>query len=217
MKSLLVIGMGHFGTLLAEKLLTHGNDVMIIDKNEQVIEQLAPHFTNAQIGDCTNADVLKSLEVENFDACFVTIDENFQASLEITSLLKELGAKCVVSKANRDIQAKFLLKNGADSVVYPEKDIADKLATKYSANNIFDYIQLTADYSIFELPVLRDWVGKSIESINVRRNYNIIILAIKVENAVMPMPSPAYVFNAKDHIIVMGEKNIVLKLVNNIK
>lgn len=106
---------------------------MIVDKDENIINELAPRFTGAMIGDCTKEGVLRSLGVNNFDICFVTISDNFQSSLEITSLLKELGAKYVVSKANRDLQAKFLLRNGADEVVYPERDIAEKLAIRHNA------------------------------------------------------------------------------------
>lgn len=216
MKSILVAGMGHFGTYLAKKLLELGNDVMIIDKDEDRIAQLAPHFTNAQIGDCTNVDVLRSLEVDGFDVCFVTIDENFQASLEVTSLLKEQGAKYVVSKASRETQAKFLLRNGADSVVYPEKDLAEKLAIRYGAKNIFDYIQLTPEYSIFEIPIMPDWAGKSIESLNVRRRYQVNILAIKNSKGMQPAPGPEYVFSEGDHIMVMGETNLVLRLADKL-
>lgn len=170
MKSVLVIGMGRVGRHLSAKMMELGNDVMIVDKDEKIIETLAPNFTDANIGDCTNEDVLRSLGVSDFDICFVTIGENFQASLEVTSLLKELGAKRVVSKASRDIQAKFLLRNGADDVFYPEREIAEKLAICYNEENIFKYVELTHDYGIFEIPVLRTWIGKSIQEINVRKS-----------------------------------------------
>ena len=130
-------------------MLELGNEVMIVDKQESIITELAPRFTNAYIGDCTNESVLKELGVNHFDICFVTIGDNFQSSLEITSLLKELGARFVVSKASRDIQAKFLIKNGADEVVYPDRDMAEKLAIKHNAKNIFDYVEITDDYGIF--------------------------------------------------------------------
>lgn len=216
MKSFLVIGMGRFGKYLAMKLLDLKHDVMIVDKNEKTIEELAPIFTNAQIGDCTNPNVLQSIGVEGFNICFVALDEDFQSSLEITSLLKELGAKKVISKASRDMQAKFLIKNGADEVVYPERDIAEKLAIKHSASNVFDYIQLTPQYSIFETPILEDWSGKSIKSLNIRRKYQINILAIKNENKIMPLPSPDYIFENKDHIIIMGKQSDVFKLTSRI-
>lgn len=217
MKSMLVIGMGRFGQYLAKKLLDLGNDVMIIDRDESLVEQLAPEFTNAQIGDCTNASVLKAIGAENFDVCFVAIDENFQASLEISSLLSEMGAKCVVSKASRDMQAKFLLKNGANEVVYPERDMAEKLAIKYSSNNVFDYIELSNDVAIFEISIADGWVGKTIESLAVRRKYNLNILAIRVPGTEeIIIPSPDYVFNQNEHIIVLGKNDTILKFANKV-
>ena len=132
------------------------------------LEGLLPYVTNAKIGDCTNVEVLKSLGVRNFDICFVCIGTNFQSSLEITSLVKELGAKRVISKANRDIHAKFLLRNGADEVIYPDRDLAERLAIKYSANHIFDYIELTEEFSIYEIPPVPSWIGKSLKQIDVR-------------------------------------------------
>lgn len=214
MKNILVVGMGRFGRRLAEKLAELKNDVMIVDSNPEIISELAPNFTNAQICDCTNPKVVKALGVEAFDICFVTIGENFQSSLEITSLLKENGAKRVISKANRDIQAKFLLKNGADEVVYPEREMAEKLAIRCSAGNIFDYIQLTPEYSIYELPVREDWIGKTIGAVNVRRKYHINIIAIKTDVKDVIIPDAEYVFESDDHIIVLAHQDDIKKIRN---
>lgn len=216
MKSVLIIGMGNFGKNLAFKMQELKNDVMVIDQNEAIIEEISHTVTDAHIGDCTNEAVLRSLGVSNFDICFVTIGDNFQSSLEITSILKELGAKYVVSKANRDIQAKFLLKNGADEVVYPDRDIAEKLAIRCSAKNVFDYIDLTPEYSIFEIPIPETWIGSSIQEINVRRKYHISILTIKKCDDIMPMPKADYVFKEEDHIVVIGKPTDVIKLAAHI-
>ncbi len=213
MKSVLVIGMGRLGRRLAEKLQDLNNDVMIVDTDQKIINELAPKFTDAYIGDCTNVNVLKNFGIEHFDICFVTIGDNFQSSLEITSLLKELGGKYIVSKASSDIQAKFLLRNGADEVVYPERDIADKLAIKHNAANIFDFIEISKEYAIFEIPVPSTWIGSSIQSLDVRKKHNINILAIKNENQVK-IPAGEYVFLEKDHIIVLGKQNDVVRLNN---
>lgn len=212
MKSILVIGMGRFGKHLATRMLQLKNDVMIVDKEEDIVNELAANFTDAYIGDCTKESVLKSLGINNFDICFVTIGENFQSSLEITSLLKDLGAKYVVSKAKRDIQEKFLLRNGADEVIYPERDMAEKLAIKHNAKNIFDYIELPKDYGIFEIPILEDWLGKSLGSIDVRNKYNVNIVTIKNGNNMCSVPGPNYEFKDDDHILVMGKKQDVFKL-----
>lgn len=212
MKSILVIGMGRFGRHLALKMMELKNDVMIVDKNQDIIDELAPQFTDAQIGDCTKESVLRSLGVNNFDICFVAIGENFQASLEITSLLKDLGAKYVVTKANRDIHAKFLLRNGADEVVYPEREMAEKVAIRHSAKNIFDYIELTHDFSVYEIAIPEVWVGKNIGVICVRTKYHVNILAIKNGENLMPLPGAEYVFNKDDRILVLGKAADVFRL-----
>ncbi|MDE6929618.1 MAG: TrkA family potassium uptake protein, partial [Lachnospiraceae bacterium] len=162
MKSILIIGMGRFGHHLCRNLAELGNQIMIVDEVEERLEPMLPYVVSAKIGDCTNEAVLESLGISNFDICFVCIGTNFQSSLEITSMVKEMGAKWVVSKASRDIHAKFLLRNGADEVIYPDRDLAEKMAVRYSANHVFDYIELTDEFSIYEIPPMSQWVGKSI-------------------------------------------------------
>ena len=211
-KSVLIIGMGRFGRHLALRMIDLGNDVMIIDKDSSIIDMLSSKCPDANIGDCTNENVLKALGVNAFDICFVTIGENFQSSLVITSLLKSLGAKCVVAKANQTIQADLLRKIGADEVIYPEKEIAEKVAIRYNSDNIFDFIPLTSEFSIYEVPVLKEWVGKTIIEVNVRKNYNISIVAIKSGNTLNPVPSPDYLFNRDDHIVVIGRASDVFKI-----
>ena len=142
MKSILLIGLGRFGRHIAIKLDELNHQVMAVDNNESRVEAVLPYVRNAQIGDATNEDFIRSLGVRNFDVCIVAIGDNFQSSLETTSLLKELGAKMVVSRAARDVHAKFLLRNGADEVVYPEKQLASWTAIRYSADHIFDYVEL---------------------------------------------------------------------------
>ncbi|MCH5163537.1 MAG: TrkA family potassium uptake protein [Clostridiales bacterium] len=212
MKSILIIGMGKFGKLLGSKLLELGNEVMIVDKDEEIINELAPMYTNSYIGNCTNDGVLRSLGVKNFDICFVAIGDDFQSSLEITSQLKELGAKYVISKAERDIQAKFLLRNGADEIIYPERDVAIKLATRCNAHNIFDFIELTSEVGIFEIAVPNKWVKHTLAELNIRKKYRLNVLAIKKGSAINPIPEPGYAFVPEDHIVVMGNPNDVIKI-----
>ncbi|MBP1926067.1 trk system potassium uptake protein TrkA [Sedimentibacter acidaminivorans] len=216
MKSILIIGIGAFGRHLTEKMVDLKNDVMIVDRNETIIDDMSTIVTDAHIGDCTKEEVLRSLGVSNFDICFVTIGDNFQSSLEITSLLKELGAKYVISKASRDIQAKFLLRNGADEVIYPDKDMAKKLAIRCSAENVFDFIEITPEYSIFEIPIMKSWIGSSLQGIDVRKKYHINILTIKNGNNIMAVPKADYIFKEKDIIIVLGKSNDVIRLANQI-
>lgn len=179
MKNILLIGAGRFGRHIAMQLSQLGHQVMAVDINEERINDVLPFVTNAQIGDSTNEEFLRTLGIGNFDVCFVTISSNFQNSLETTSLLKELGAKSVVSRAERNVQAKFLLRNGANNVVYPEKQMAKWAAIRYSADHIFDYIEIDDQHAIFEVQVPKEWIGKSVGELDVRRRFGINILGIK--------------------------------------
>ena len=212
MKSILIIGLGRFGQHLCKKMVELKNEVMVIDIEEAQVESVMSIVTNAQIGDCTNVEVLKSIGVRKFDICFVCIGTNFQSSLEITSLLKENGAKYVVSKATRDIQAKFLLRNGADEVIYPDRDIAEKVAVRYSANHVYDYIEVNDEYSIFEIPVAEEWVGKSIKEVNFRAKYKVSILGIKRGENTNLLPMADYEFDEKEHLMVIGQIEDVERL-----
>jgi len=212
MKSILIIGMGKFGHHLCRNMVRLGNEVMIVDTSQDVMDDLIPIVTSAKIGDCTNPEVLKSLGINNYDICFVCVGTNFQSSLEITSQLKEMGARYVVSKANRDIHAKFLLRNGADEVIYPDRDIAEKAAMKFSANHVFDYIEMTPEYSIFEIPTLPEWRGKSIMEVNFRAKYKISILGIKMGEETNLLPGADHIFTAEEHLMVIGHNEDVTRL-----
>lgn len=179
MKSVLLIGVGRFGKHIALKLNELHHQVMAIDKSEERVDEILPFVTNAQIGDSTNEEFLQSLGIGNYDVCIVAIGNDFQSSLETTAFLKEFGAKFVVSRAARDVHAKFLLRNGADDIVYPEKQLATWTAIRYTAEHIFDYIELNENYAIFEIPVPKGWIGKTIGRIDIRKKYNINIMALK--------------------------------------
>lgn len=216
MKSILIIGMGRFGTHLCMDLSKLDNEIMIVDREEEKLEDLLPYVTSAKIGDCTNEKVMKSLGVGNFDLCFVCIGSNFQSSLEITSLLKEFGASYVVSKANRDIHAKFLLRNGADEVIYPDRDIAEKVAVRFSANQVFDYVELGSGYSIYEIAPLQEWIGKSVREINVRAKYNINIIGIKGDSGISLTPGADYIFQNGEHLMIIGSQKDIAKIVKKL-
>ena len=217
MRSILLIGMGQFGQLLGDKLLRLGNEVMIVDRDENIINPLASKYTNAVITNCINPDNVKSLDVPSFDACVVTIADDFQSSLEITSILKDLGAKYVVSKANTDIQRKFLFRVGADEVIYPNRDLAEKLAVRLNAQNVYDYIELDETFSIFEIAVPDKWIGKTIREANPRAVYDLNILTIKKDNKIMPTPTPDTVFEQDDKMVVFGNTEKILAFTNNKK
>ena len=214
MKSILLIGLGRFGRHIAMKLDELHHHVMAVDKEDTRVDAVLPFVTNAQIGDATNEDFLSSLGVGNFDVCIVAIGDNFQNSLEVTSLLKELGAKMVVSRAARDVHAKFLLRNGADEIVYPERQLADWVAIRYSADHIFDYIELDEEHAIFEISIPGEWIGKTIGQLDIRKKYNVNIMALKT-NDIMNLKISSDTQLLKDStMLVLGEtKHFVLLIV----
>lgn len=209
MKSILLIGLGRFGRHIAIKLDELNHQVMAVDNNESRVEAVLPYVRNAQIGDATNEDFIRSLGVRNFDVCIVTIGDNFQSSLETTSLLKELGAKMVVSRAARDVHAKFLLRNGADEVVYPEKQLASWTAIRYSADHIFDYVELDEEHGIFEISIPDAWIGKTVGELDIRKKYNVNIMALRC-NGVLDMNIASETLLGDDQtMLVLGNiKNI---------
>ena len=211
MKSILLIGLGRFGKHIAIHLNQLGHQVMAVDNVEERVESVLPFVTNAQIGDSTNAAFLESLGIRNFDVCIVTIGNDFQSSLETTSLLKELGAKMVVSRAARDVQEKFLLRNGADEVVYPEKQLAKWTAIRYSADHILDYIELDSDHAMFEIPVPENWAGRSIGQLDIRRKFNINIIGVKKSGKLELSLSPEMVLAAGETMLVLGRNKDLQK------
>ena len=211
MKSVLLIGLGRFGSHIAEKLNELGHQVMAVDKNEKRVNAALPYVTNAQIGDATNEEFMESLGVNNFDICFVAIGDDFQSSLEATSLLKELGGKTVVSRAARDVHAKFLLRNGADEIVYPEKQLADWTAIRYTSDHILDYIELDDDHSIFELAAPEKWIGKTVVEADVRKKHGINIIGIKRGGKMNLNITPDTFFLQGDSVLVLGETRNIQK------
>ena len=204
MKSILLIGLGRFGRHIAQELNELGHQVMAIDSNEDRVNAVLSYVTNAQIGDSTSEYFLRSLGVGNFDVCIVTIGGSFQSSLETTSLLKELGAQLVVSRAERDVQAKFLLRNGADEVIYPEKQIANWAAIRYTADHIHDYIEVDDSHAIFEVEVPGGWIGKTIGELDIRKKYSISILAIKTDGKMNMAIGPDMELSSEDTLLVLG-------------
>ena len=204
MKNILLIGLGRFGRHIALQLNKLGHEVMAVDSNEERVNEILPIVTNAQIGDSTNTEFLKSLGIGNFDVCIVTIGGNFQNSLETTSLLKELGAKLVVSRAERDVQEKFLLRNGADEVIYPEKQVANWAAIRYTADHIRDYIEVDEAHAIFEVEVPKGWIGKTVGELDIRRKYSINIMATKENGKINMAVSPETVLTDNSTLLVLG-------------
>ena len=211
MKSILLIGINNFGTMIAKQLHDLGHQVLAVDWDEGRINAILPIVTDAQIGDSTNEAFLRSLGINNFDVCIVTIGSNFQSSLETTSLLKELGGRLVVSRADREVQAKFLLRNGADEVIMPEKQIAEWAAIRYASNHILDYIRLDNDHAIYEVSVPNEWIGKSIGQIDIRKRYEINIMAVKQNGRMNLSVTPELILDGSMTMLVLGERKAMHK------
>ncbi len=211
MKSFLLIGLGRFGKRMALVFNELGQEVMAVDRDEQRVDEALSLVTDARIGDSTNENFLRNLGVNNYDMCIVAIGDDFQSSLETTSLLKDLGAKRVISRASRDVHEKLLLQNGADEVIYPEKQLAKWAAIRYSSNNLLDYIELDADHAVFEVPVPPEWIGRSVENIDIRKRYDINVMAVRDGSDMNMAVRPDTVLLAGQSLLVLGEDANVQK------
>ena len=211
MKSILLIGLGRFGREIALQLNELGHSVMAVDRSEERVNAVLPLVTGAQIGDSTNPDFLEGLGINNYDVCIVAIGDNFQGSLETASLLKEMGGRLVVARAECDSQVKFLKNNGADEVIYPEKEMARWAAIRYSADHILDYIALDESHAILEVPVPAAWQGKSVGQIDIRRRYNVTIMAVKRNGRLQMSITPETVLGEDLSILVTGEYRSLAK------
>lgn len=212
MKTVLVVGLGRFGRHMARKLIEEGNEVLAIDINEERADAAAEFIPNVQIGDTTNEAFIKSLGVNNFDFCVIAIGDNFQSALETCVLLKDLGGKYILARASRDVHKKLLLRNGADHVVYAEREMAERLAVKYGSKKIFDYIAMTEDYAIYEISLPSSWRGKTIQEQEVRSKYHINILATKKGEVIYPLPDAGHMFTEEETLVVFGHRDTVKAL-----
>jgi len=211
MKNVLVIGLGRFGRHCALKLTELGHQVFAVDRDENRVDASLNYLNNVAIGDSTRQDFLESLGIEDFDVCIVAIGDDFQSSLETTALLKELGAKKVVSRASRDVHQKFLLNNGADEVVYPERMTAEWTAIRHCSDYILDYISLDEKHALFEISVPEKWVGKSLAQLNVRRKYNVNVVAIKNGDDFIVGSDPDKPLTKDLRLMIVGQDSDVFK------
>lgn len=216
MKSFLVIGLGRFGRHLTSRLVELGNEVMVVDRDEEKVARMASVATAVCVGDCQDEQVVASLGVRNFDVCFVCVSDDFQTSLEATATLKDLGARFVVARADRERQIKFLKKIGADYVIHTEMDMAHRTAMRFSARNAFDYFELTPKYAVFEMETPREWEGQTVAHMDVRRRYNVNILGVKNGDEIEPLLDPQYRFQPDSHLIIAGDKAAGLRLMDKV-
>ena len=214
MKNILVIGIGRFGYHLIDQLNKAGDQILAVDSSEERLEPVLGMVTSSLIGDATNETFVRSLGVENFDVCFVAIGDDFQASLETTSMLKECGAKYVVARAARSVQKKFLLANGADSVVFPEKQLAEWAAIRWCSGRVVDYLDYPGDFSIFEIKVPKEWIGKSLAELGIRQKLHLNVLSIK-RNGEVVLEFPAdFLFEEGDTVTIFGADKDIRKGLN---
>ena len=204
MKSILLIGLNRFGSLLAKQLYDLGHQIMAVDKDEARVNEILPLVTDAQIGDSTNEAFLRSLGVNNYDVCIVAIGDDFQSSLETTALLKDLGAQYVVARAARDVHARFLARNGADEVIYPERQLAEWTAIRYSSNHILDYTPLGKGIAVYEMSIPDNWTGKSLASLDLRRKHKINVFAIKQGDLLITDINPDAPLRGNQTLMVIG-------------
>ena len=212
MKSFIVIGAGKFGHYFCRFLSERDAEIMIVDGDEDKLSDMLSYVSSAKVGDCTRRDVVRSLGVEDFDEAVVCIPESFQNSLQIVDLLKELGARSVTAVASTEIQAKFLLKNGADHVVFPDRDMSERLAVSISNDSVFDFLKLSDGYAIYEITPPRRWLERTMLDVNVRRKYGVNIVAVKAPDGHMFLPGSEYVFNADEHLVVFARDAEIKKL-----
>ena len=204
MKNILIIGMGRFGRHCARKLNEMGHQVMAIDTREDRIDTVLPYVTDGLIGNSTKKDFMKTIGVKNFDVCIVAIGDDFQSSLETTALLKDLGAPFVVARAARDVHARFLAKNGADEVIYPERQLAEWTAIRYSSNHILDYTPLSEEYAVYVIQIPANWTGKSLAELDLRRTRKINVFAIKQGDQLITDIHPDVPLKSNQTLMVIG-------------
>ncbi|WP_333860836.1 potassium channel family protein [Clostridium sp.] len=215
-KQYLVVGLGRFGKSIARTLYELGNDVLAVDLRADNVEDITPYVTQAVEADATEEENLKALGVNNFDVAVIGIGTDIQSSVIVTLLLKEMGMKFVLAKANTDLHAKILYKIGADKVVFPEKDTAVRIAHNLVSNNILDFIALSPEYRVAEILCIKKWIGKNLKQLNIRSKYGINIIIIKRGDDINVSPASDFVFLEGDIIVAIGRQKEIEKLENSI-
>ena len=214
-KQYIVIGCGRFGSSVAKKMCELGNEVLVIDKNEDLIENIAEDVTHTAILDITDEKDLKSIGLGNFDVVIVAISSDIRASIMATVVAKELGVPKIVCKAKDELQAKVLYKIGADKVVFPERDMGIRVAYNLASENILDQINLDPEYSIMEIVTPKSWIGKTIIELNLRAKYDVTVLAIKTKSGLKVMPSPNYKMQEENILVIIGNIDKINKIISN--
>lgn len=214
MRQFIVIGIGRFGKAVAERLYELGHEVLAIDTDEDTIQKVSEKVTHAVTADATDENVLKSLGVRNFDVGVVAIGSDIQSSIIVTLMLKEMGVGYIVAKAQNDTHAKVLLKIGADRVVFPERDMGERVAHNLIGTNILEYIELSEEHSIIEFAALQSWIGKDLRDLNFRAKYGVTVVAMRNRNeeGINVSPKADTEIREGDILIVVGSNDDLRKL-----
>ena len=205
MKSFIVIGLGRFGSEAACSLCRQGCEVLAIDTNSEIVQRISEYVTQAVVGDARDKEVLRALDAKSFDCGIVAIGDSLADSVLATMNLKELNVPYIVCKAHDETHSHVLKKLGADKVVIPEKENADRLAKSLASANVLDYIELSEDYGIVEMPAPDSWQGKSLIELNVRARLGVNILAVKREGNITVSPAADFRMEKGDILVVLGD------------
>ncbi len=212
-KQFIVIGMGRFGQSVAKGLASLGQEVLAVDNDETLVGEIAPYVTHAVQADASDEKALAALGIRNFDVAVVTIGDNVQASILITMLCKELGVGFVLAKAQNELHGKVLYKTGADKVVFPERDMGQRVARNLADSNILDYIEIAGDLRIVDVAALPSWENKSLADLDFRKKYGVNVIAIKKKNKEMnTVPHGVDVLEKEDMLIVVGDRESIARL-----
>ncbi|MNW31258.1 Ktr system potassium uptake protein A [compost metagenome] len=211
-KQYAIIGMGRFGSSVAYALSEMGYDVLAIDANEQRVQEVSEMVTHAVSADSTDEEALRALGIRNFDVVVVAIGEDIQASILTTLILKDMGVPVLLVKAKNELHGKVLQKIGADKVIYPERDMGLRVAHHLTSPNILDYIELSQDYSIFEMQAPRFMIGRNLKELDIRAKYGCNVLGIRHEQEMNISPHPEDLIQTGDVLIIVGHKNDLLRL-----
>ena len=209
-KSILLIGLGRFGLHIAQELSQRGCELLAVDFSEEKVNAALPWVTRAQIGDSRSREFLASLGVRSFDSCIVAIGEDFQSSLETTDLLRELGARKIIARASTDTQEKFLLRIGADEVLFPEKQLAAWTAIRCAAESVLDYFELGDGFSVYELATPPEWIGKTVGQLDIRKKYGLTILGVRDGDRLRMNITPETALGTGS-LLVLGQEKAVFK------
>lgn len=213
MKQFAIIGIGRFGSSIAKALYSMGYDVLAIDTEDENIQTISEYTTHAVQADATDESVLKALGIRNFDVVIITIGNNIQSSIMIALLCKELGVKQIIAKAQNDLHARVLRKIGVNKVVFPERDMGERLARNLVSSNIVDFIEVAPDYSMVEITPKTEWAGKILDNLNLRERFGVNVMAIKhADGSINISPRANDKIKLKDKLIVIGSNKDIRRL-----